>query len=115
MPRATSQSARGSLPPANSGGSYLRAFVAEQRSGWGSVPKAKSHSSVRSEPAGSALTQSIGEGQKSCCGTLVKMNQSLSKLCVYIPKCLARIWRILGYPTIRKVPARGTFVPLIGD
>lgn len=60
-------------------------------------------------------SQSIGEGQKSRCGTLVKMNQSLSKLCVYIPKCLARIWRILGYPTIRKVPARGTFVPLIGD
>lgn len=85
--------------------------LAEQRSGWGSVPKAKSHSSVRSEPAGSALT----EGQKSRCGTLVKMNQSLSKLCVYIPKCLARIWRILGYPTIRKVPVRGTFVPLIGD
>lgn len=57
LPCATSQSARGSLPPANSGGSYLRAFVAEQKSGWGSVPKAKSHSSVRSEPSGSALTE----------------------------------------------------------
>lgn len=57
VPCAASQSARGSLPPAKSGGSYLRAFVAEQRSGWGSVPKAKSHSSVRSEPTGSALTE----------------------------------------------------------
>lgn len=55
VPCATSQAARGSLPPANSGGSYLRAFVAEQRSGWGSIPKAKSHSNVRSKPAGSAL------------------------------------------------------------
>lgn len=52
---------------------------------------------------------------RAAVGHLWKMNQSLSKLCVYIPKCLARIWRILGYPTIRKVPAGGTFVPLIGD
>lgn len=57
VPCAASRSARGSLPPAKSGGSYLRAFVAEQRSGWGSVPKAKSHSSVRSKPTGSALTE----------------------------------------------------------
>lgn len=82
MPRATSQSARGSLPPANSGGSYLRAFVAEQRSGWGSVPKAKSHSSVRSEPAGSALAEHGGT-KEPLWDTCENESEFVKIVCVY--------------------------------
>lgn len=83
VPCATSQSARGSLPPANSGGSYLRAFVAEQRSGWGSVPKAKSHSSVRSEPAGSALTEHWRGTKEPLWDTCEDESEFVEFVCVY--------------------------------
>lgn len=83
VPCAASQAARGSLPPANSGGSYLRAFVAEQRSGWGSVPKAKSHSNVRSESAGSALPEHWRGTKEQLWDTCEDESEFVEIVCVY--------------------------------
>lgn len=83
VPCATSQSARGSLPPASSGGSYLRAFVAELRSGWGSIPKAKSHSSVRSKPTGSALTEHWRGTKEPLWDTCEDESEFVKIVCVY--------------------------------
>lgn len=105
-PRAASQAARGSLPPANSGGSYLRAFVAEQRPGWGSVPKAKSHSSVRSEPAGSALAERWRGAKEPLWDTCENESEFVKIVCVYTLNAWLGFGESLDYPTIRKVPAK---------
>lgn len=65
-------------------GVTLRAFVAEQRSGWRSVPKAKSHSSVRSEPAGSALAEQWRGMKEPLWDTCEDESEFVEIVCVYI-------------------------------